>query len=268
MTWTQPSGTLGLLTEQAYERAAALRPRREDLERAAAATATRPSLTAALYGSDIAIIAEIKRRSPSKGAISPAIEAGEQAMAYARGGAAAISVLTEREHFGGAGSDLTAAAICGLPLLRKDFHVDPVQLAEARSLGASAALLIVRALAPGRLEEMVAAGKAFGLDLVLEVRDASELERALATEATIIGVNNRDLETLRIDPATGDRVIPLVPATCVAIAESGIRSADDVRAAARAGADAVLVGSSLSASGTPEQAVRALTGVRRQPRGA
>lgn len=267
MTWTQPSGTLGLLTSEAHERASALRPRRDDLERGAASTPPRPSLRAALGRSDVAIIAEIKRRSPSKGEISPWIDARVQAREYAAGGAAAVSVLTERSHFGGTPEDMAAASEAALPLLRKDFHVDPLQLAEARFLGASAALLIVRALAPGALEEMVAAGASLGLELVLEVREERELERALATGATLIGVNNRDLETLRIDTGTGERIIPMVPAHCVAIAESGVRSADDVRDAARAGADAVLVGSSISASAQPAFAVRALTGVARHARG-
>ena len=266
MNWTRPAGTLGMLTSAAYERAIALRPQRDELERAAASTPPRPSLQAVLRRDDIAIIAEVKRRSPSKGAIAPAIDARAQALAYARGGAAAISVLTERDHFGGTLDDLIAAADSGLPLLKKDFHVDPVQLAEARSMGSSAALLIVRALGPGALEEMVAAGESLGLELVLEVRDEAELERALATGARVIGVNNRDLETLQIDPATSDRLIPVVPSSCVAIFESGVRSVEDVRAAARIGADAVLVGSSISASQTPEQAVRGLTGVKRQGR--
>ncbi len=266
MNWTRPAGTLGMLTSAAYERAIALRPLRDDLERAAARTASRPSLRASLRTPDIAIIAEIKRRSPSKGDIAPSIDARAQALAYARGGAAAISVLTEKDHFGGTPEDLAAAADSGLPLLKKDFHVDPVQLAEARSLGSSAALLIVRALGPGALEEMVAAGMSLGLELVLEVRDEDELERALSTGATLIGVNNRDLETLHIDPATSERLIPVVPAHCIAIFESGVRSVEDVRAAARVGADAVLVGSSISASQTPEQAVRGLAGVKRQDR--
>lgn len=240
---------------------------RDRIEQRAAAAPPAASLAAALRRADVAVIAEVKRSSPSRGAIAPRLDAATQACAYAAGGAAAISVLTEPRHFGGTLADLEGARVSARPLLRKDFHVDPLQLAEARGAGASAALLIVRALAPGHLEDMVSAGRAFGLDLVLEVRDEGELERALATGASIIGVNNRDLETLSIDPRTADRLIPLVPAECVAISESGVRSADDVRAAARARADAVLVGSSVSAAESPELAVRALTGIPRTGRG-
>jgi indole-3-glycerol phosphate synthase len=216
----------------------------------------------------VAVIAELKRRSPSKGAINPRISAGRQASLYERGGASALSILTESARFGGSSEDLTAARdAVRLPLLKKDFHVDPVQLLEAKSLGASAALLIARALSPAELDTMAIAAADLGLEILVEVRDEQELERALGVNARVIGVNNRNLETLEIDVETGTRLLPLVPGDRIAVAESGVRGVDDVRRAAASGADAVLVGSSLSAATDPTAAVRALTGVERVARG-
>ena len=145
--------------------------------------------------------------------------------------------------------------------------VAPVQLLEARALGASAALLIARALSPERLDELSAYGRSIGLELLVEVRDEDELRRALDAGATMIGVNNRNLETLEIDAATSERLIPNVPANVVAIAESGVRTRSEVERYARVGTDAVLVGSVLSASPDPVAATRALCGVPRKSRG-
>lgn len=223
-----------------------------------------PSLLAVLRGPAVALLTEIKRRSPSKGAIAESLDAVAQARAYASGGAAGVSVLTEPAHFGGSISDLIAVRqTLPIPALKKDFHVAPIQLIEARALGASAALLIARALPPALLDELMALGRELALELLVEVRDEAELARALAGGATMIGVNNRDLETLLIDPATSDRIIPLIPAHVVAIAESGVRSREDVERYAAIGADAVLVGSSLSASADPVAATRAIAGVPR-----
>jgi indole-3-glycerol phosphate synthase len=250
--WVRPGGTLGRIVTEARERSTELARRERELR------------AAALRGSTVAVIAEVKRRSPSKGSINPGIETGEQAAAYARGGASALSILTEPLHFGGAPEDLSRArASVSIPLLRKDFHVHPAQLYEARALGASAALLIARALAPDELEELSGVATSIGLEAFVEVRDEAELERALRTRAPVVGVNNRNLETLEIDPATSDRLLPLVPPERVAVWESGISTAADVRRAAAAGADAVLVGSSVSASQSPVDAVRALVGVPR-----
>jgi len=154
-----------------------------------------------------------------------------------------------------------------IPILKKDFHVAPIQLLEARALGASAALLIARALSPERLEEMSAYGRSIGLELLVEVRDEDELRRALDAGATMIGVNNRNLETLEIDATTSERLIPSIPAQLVAVAESGVRTRAEVERYANAGADAVLVGSALSASPDPIAATRALCGVPRRSRG-
>jgi indole-3-glycerol phosphate synthase len=267
--WTPPSGTLGRLVEEARTRAAALEGRRAAVERAAADAAAPLSFAAALLRRDVAVIAEVKRRSPSKGEIAPGLGAGAQGAAYERGGAAALSILTEPAHFGGAVEDLlTARGAAALPLLRKDFLVSELQLAEARANGASAALLIARALEPRTLHSLVALARDLALEPLVEVRDERELEEALGSGALVIGVNNRDLETLVIDPATCDRILPLVPGDRVAVAESGISTRDDVARYAAGGADAVLVGSSVSASPDPEAAVRALTGVPRAGRAA
>jgi indole-3-glycerol phosphate synthase len=214
------------------------------------------------------VIAEIKRRSPSKGTLDASIDAAERARRYEEAGAAALSVLTEPEHFGGSLDDLArAAASVRIPILRKDFLVDPLQLLEARALGASAGLLIARALPPGDLERMVAAGNDAGLELLVEVRDDAELERAVLAGARIIGVNTRNLETLEIDEAIGRRLVRQVPAGVVAVYESGIADRAGVERAAAAGADAVLVGSALSAAGDPGAMLRSLVGVPGAVRG-
>lgn len=215
------------------------------------------------------MIAEIKRASPSAGIIDDGISASSRARLYESGGAAAISVLTEPIHFLGADSDLeNARSEISIPLLRKDFHIHPIQLVEARALGASAALLIVRALPPASLEALVRTAADVGLELLVEVRTEWEMDRAVSAGARTIGVNSRDLETLVVDALLPERLIPLVPGGCLAVAESGIRSPADVARLARVGADAVLVGSVLSASPDPAASVRALGSVARNQRGA
>jgi indole-3-glycerol phosphate synthase len=262
--WTPPSGTLGELTDEARARAATLRKTFSEIEAAARNAGAVPSLRAALSSNDVGVIAEVKRSSPSKGAINEALDLGEQVSHYQAGGAAAISILTEQTRFGGSNDDLVQARrYVALPLLKKDFHVDVVQIYEARALGAAAALVIARALEPSALGELVSAGADCGLEILVEVRDERELARAIAAKAALIGVNNRNLETLEIDPDTCARMLPLIPANVIAIAESGIASPADVERLAAYGADAVLVGSVLSASNNPEAAVRALTGVPR-----
>jgi len=223
-----------------------------------------PRFADALRGKDVKVVAEVKRASPSKGVINRDLDLTQQVVAYEAGGAAAISVLTEPARFGGSNEDLTRArSAVRLPLLKKDFHVETVQILEARSLGASAALVIARAVSPARLEELMIAGNDAGIEILVEVRDERELDLALSFGARLIGVNNRNLETLEIDPETSLRLLPLIPGDVVAIAESGVRSAKDVERLALAGADAVLVGTELSASRNPEAAVRSLTGIER-----
>jgi indole-3-glycerol phosphate synthase len=264
LRWTPPGGVLGTICRESEARAEQLAARSDELERLAADAPSAPSLAAALRGANVAVIAEVKRRSPSKGSIAPGLDAVAQAWAYVEGGAAAISVLTEADHFGGSLEDLQQVrAELAVPALKKDFHVRPIQLVEARAAGASAALLIARALDPVRLREMMATGRELGLELLVEIRDEAELERALELGATMIGVNNRDLESLEIDPATAERLVPRIPGEIVTIAESGMKTRADVERYARCGADAVLVGSTISAAPDPTAATRSLTAVPR-----
>ena len=263
-SWAPPTGTLGALTAEAHERASRLAGTLEDLRDAARDLPLAPSFATALRGDTIKVISEIKRSSPSKGEIAPGLDAVAQARLYAAGGAAAISVLTEPSKFGGSLSDLRAVAdAVRTPALRKDFIVHPVQLWEARVNGASAALLIARALSPAELERLMDTAREARIETLVEVRNEEELERALAVGAPVIGVNNRNLETLVIDLATAPRVIAQMPAHIIAVAESGMQSPGDVAASASAGADAILVGSAISAAADPTSAVRALTSIPR-----
>jgi indole-3-glycerol phosphate synthase len=252
------------LTDEAHARAATLRGRAAELERAAADAPKAPRLADALRRKDVAVIAEVKRSSPSKGVINSAINVVAQLEAYQRGGAAAVSILTEPNRFSGSSQDLAdARRHAKIPLLKKDFHVHPLQMIEARALGASAALVIARAVRPEEMRALLDTARSIGLETIVEVRDEAELDLAVFLGAEIIGVNNRNLETLQIDPTTSARIIPLIPSSVVAIAESGVKSADDVRSLAASGTDAVLVGSAISAASDPESAVRALTGTAR-----
>jgi indole-3-glycerol phosphate synthase len=227
-----------------------------------------PPFASALRGESVAVIAEVKRSSPSKGVINAAIDAGAQARAYADGGAAALSILTEPAEFGGSVDDLAGARrATSLATLKKDFHVHEAQVLEARVAGASALLLIARALPPGQLADLAGTAQEVGLEVLIEVRNELELEDALAIDHAVIGVNSRDLETLVIEPDVTTRLIAAIPSGRIAIAESGVSSRADVDRVARIGADAVLVGSAVSASADPTGAVAALTGVPRMRRG-
>jgi indole-3-glycerol phosphate synthase len=267
--WSPPGGTLGQIVAETGRRVDELRRRRRALEAAAGSQVAAPPFAASLRRRDVAVIAEVKRRSPSRGAINIRLSPTSQAAAYEAGGAAAVSVLTEPHHFGGSAEDLVAVrAATPLPVLKKDFHIHPIQLLEARALGASAVLLIARALEPPALANLIVEAGTLGLEALVEVHSAAELDRALATGAPVIGVNSRDLETLVIDSAVTERLLPLVPAGRIAVAESGVATRADVECAAMRGADAVLVGSSVSAAADTAAAVRALTGVARGPRAA
>jgi len=227
-----------------------------------------PDFASALRGPRVAVIAELKRSSPSKGTLDASLDAADRTRRYVAGGAAALSILTEPSRFGGSLADLRdARAAVPVPLLRKDFITHEVQLLEARAYGASAVLLIARALDPSELAELGAAATALGLTPLVEIRDEAELTRALGIPPAVIGVNNRDLETLVIEPEVGARMIPLVPADRVAVYESGITDAAGVARAAALGADAVLVGSSLSVAADVEGTLRALAAVTRTGRG-
>ena len=262
-------GPLGRLSVAAAARAVVLRAHQSELQARASNSPPAPGFAAVLRRPDVAVVAEVKRQSPSKGVINAAIDAGQHASLYARGGAAALSILTEPAEFGGAVSDLAdARRATTVPLLKKDFHVDPIQVLEARAFGASALLLIARALAPDRLREMADAARDIGIEVLVEVRSEAELEDALAIDEAVVGVNSRDLETLIIHPDVTTRLIAMIPPDRIAIAESGISSRADVERVAAAGADAVLVGSSISAAADPAAAVAALTGVGRTRRGS
>ena len=201
-----------------------------------------------------AVIAELKRRSPSAGDLIPDLDITAMAAGYANAGAAAISVLTDAD-FGGGPADLEAVrSAVGIPVLRKDFTVDPVQIAEARVLGADWVLLIVAVLDGGLLAECQDAVRRAGMHAIVEVHDEAELERAVASGPECIGINNRDLRTLTTDLDTFGRLRPLVPDQVICIAESGVRSVADLRRLMTEGADAVLVGEALLRSMTPVEA--------------
>lgn len=217
------------------------------------------SFAAALRAPGVSVIAEVKRASPSKGVMRNDLDVAALVQAYERGGAAAVSVLTEEDHFLGSLADLGAAtAATALPLLRKDFIVDEYQVYEARAYGAAAILLIAAVLPPERLEVLASLAYGLGMDVLLEVHDERELGRALAVNGALIGINNRDLRTFAVSLETTTRLAPLVPADRVVVAESGICSAADVAKVAAAGVDAVLVGETLVRSSNPEAALRAL----------
>lgn len=245
----------------AIERAAT--PLAELRERVARRTATRPSLRRALAAPGVQVIAEIKRASPSKGELAPNLDAASQARAYATGGAAAISVLTEPDRFRGSLEDLRAATLAGPPVLRKDFVVDEFQIWQAADAGASAVLLIVAALASDEIAALQATAIEAGLDTLIEVHDEAELRTALQVSPAIVGVNARDLRTFEVNRGAFAALRPLIPADVVAVAESGVRGPEDVVAAGAAGADAVLVGESLVRSRTPTKAVAALVAAGR-----
>ena len=247
-----------------------LAARRADLRARAAALPPARPFEAALRPAtgEVALVAEIKRRSPSAGAIRPDLTVPDVARAYAGAGAAALSVLTDRDYFGGSLADLELARrTVSLPVLRKDFIIDELQLLEARAAGADAVLLIVRILDDAQLQGLLAGARDLGMGVLVEVHDAAELARALAAGSSIIGVNNRDLASFRTEL---DVVLGLaggVPADRVLVAESGIRTAADVDRLAAAGVDAILVGESLMRAGDVGAAAGALTGRPRRAGG-
>ena len=263
MTQTPSAGRLEAILAVTRTRVAALQGRAAELERQAAAKPIpRPFLGPP--GARIGVIAEIKRRSPSQGTIQADLDPVAHARAYVRGGAVAVSVLTDEVHFGGSLEDLSRVATAvTAPVLRKDFILDELQILEARAAGASAVLLIVRVLGPERLQSLAAAARTWGLAALVEVHAAAELDAALAVRPAAVGVNARDLATFVVDMRAAESVIGRIPAGVSVVAESGIETRQDVERLAAAGADYVLVGTSLARSRDPEQAVRALTQVRR-----
>jgi indole-3-glycerol phosphate synthase len=207
------------------------------------------------------VIAEFKRRSPSAGRLHEAPDLPELVSAYERGGASALSVLTEGRHFDGSLDDLRSArAVSGLPVLRKDFIVDEYQLYEARVARADAVLLIVAALDRERLRALYERAGTLGLDVLVEVHDREELAVALALEAELIGINNRDLRDFSVDVERTERLMSEIPAGVTVVSESGIARAEQLSALERAGVAAVLVGETLMRSADPEAALRTLLG--------
>jgi indole-3-glycerol phosphate synthase len=235
-----------------------------EIERlAAAATPPRGFANAlrAAGASRFALIAEMKRRSPSGGDIRPGFDPAAIARDYETAGAACLSVLTDTPYFGGRDDDLAAArAAAPMPALRKDFMIDPYQITESRALGADCILLIVAALDDGQLKELAAETRRLGMDALIEVHDEEELDRALMLDALLIGINNRNLKTLKTNLATFERLAPLVPADRLLVAESGLRDTADLRRMTAARAEAFLVGESLLRQPDLVGATRALLG--------
>ena len=218
--------------------------------------ASPPDVVAALKGEDVAVIAEVKRASPSKGALAAIADPAALAMDYEAGGARVISVLTESRRFGGSLEDLAAVRAAGrVPLLRKDFVISSYQLWEARAHGADMVLLIVAALEQNALVSLVERAESIGLVPLVEVHADDELDRAVDAGAKVIGVNARNLATRKVDRAVFARIAPRIPDGSVKIAESGVRGPHDLLAYAAAGADAVLVGESLVTGRDPRSAV-------------
>ena len=231
-----------------------------ELEREAAGRRDFRDFTQALKAPGLSVIAEHKRRSPSAGAIREDLELEDVVSAYERAGASAVSVLTEGPNFGGQLDDLRRARrASALPILRKDFVVDSYQLAEAQAGGADAVLLIVAALSVDALERLYREAAERGLAVLVEVHDAAELEVAVDLGAPIIGINNRDLTTLQVNPGTTYELAPRLAPETIVVAESGFRSRAELDALAQGGVDAVLIGEALMRSPDIEAACRALT---------
>lgn len=216
-------------------------------------------------GETVSVIAEVKRKSPSAGWLNRELNAAGQASVYAHGGASAISVLTDGAYFGGSREDLESArGAVEVPVLRKDFIIDAVQVYEARAMGADAVLLIVRILEGDALDELLALVRELGLAALVETHDGDELDRALAAGAMVVGINNRDLSTFETDLAVAESLAPRVPAGRVVVGESGIHGPEDVDRLGAAGVDAVLVGESVVRAADAMDAVAALTGRSRR----
>ena len=243
-------------------RALAENPPDQDRLREAAADAPVPRdfVASLLDGPDPALIAECKKSSPSRGLLDPDYDVAQRVRVYTEAGASAISVLTSAD-FEGSLADLDVArAATELPLLRKDFVIDPVQLLEARAHGADAVLLIARIVAPGLLAELASRARDWGLQTLIEIHDEAELEPAMVALPDMIGVNQRDLETFEVRPGLFARVAKALPGGLPMVAESGFKTRDDVLAAAAARARAVLVGETLMTAADPSATIRELLG--------
>ena len=226
------------------------------------------SLRAAAGKGELAVISEIKRKSPSKGALHAELDPATLASAYARGGAAALSVLTDDEFFGGSVSDLQVArAAVGLAVLRKDFTIGPHDVCDAVLMGADCVLLIAAALSREELISLHELALEIGIEVLVEIHDEAELELALEAGALLVGVNQRDLITFEVDHQRAIRMASAIPDHVVKVAESGVRGANDARELQHAGYHAVLVGETLVTSSDPVRVLRELRGVSAEPSG-
>ena len=229
------------------------------IEQARSCPTTRGFSDALRAAGRLAVIAEIKRRSPSKGDLNAGLDPAAVARAYEAGGATCLSVLTDAEHFGGSVNDLQAAReACSLPVIRKDFTVDARDVCDARIMGADCVLLIAAALTPPELVTFLALAREVGIDALVETHDEAEVDAAVAAGATLIGVNQRDLVTFEVDHARAVRLAAHIPASAVRVAESGVRGRADAISLHAAGYDAVLVGEHLVTAGDPTAALRDL----------
>ena len=259
------ANSLNAILASTRARVAALTGKAKDIARGASAAP--PPRRFPTPGATVGVIAEVKRRSPSQGAIREDLDPVVHAAAYERGGAAAVSVLTDEAHFGGSLEDLRrVAAAVGVPALRKDFVIDSVQIPEARAAGASAVLLIARIVSAQELRALAAIVREWDMVPLIEVHAERELDAALAAGPGLLGVNARDLDTFAVDLAAAEKLIRRVPAGIAVVGESGVETRDDVERLAGAGADFVLVGTSVARQDDPEAAVRKLVGVKRKAR--
>ena len=239
-----------------------VRARQDQLYEAVAGLPPPRDFTGALAGPGLSVIAEFKRASPSKGVINAGMDPSERAASFESGGASAMSVLTEPDHFMGSSEDLRAArSATSLPALRKDFTLDTAHVWEAKAMGADAVLLIVAILDDALLARLLDAAEEVGLAALVEVHSREEAIRALDAGATVIGVNNRDLRTFDVDLTTSEQIAPLLEGVDIRIAESGVKGPADAARLRAAGYDALLVGEYLSRSADPAQAISGLRGV-------